>query len=179
MRAAFCSAGVLLQKKKEERKKLPAKIRNGFGKVGYTHLTSRTCSCWKGPWAAIKLCPAVCLHAKLFECMFVCVWSYLWFTPHHACPVLACDYPCCWLRFGLCWVSGRLQASFPLPRVPPPPPPDAVSWCSSCSRCVFWLSPSDFGLPHNFPIQQFCGVRPQKRCFQKQIVLCEPPSLVN
>lgn len=119
MRAAFCSAGVLLQKKKKERKKLPAKIRNGFGKVGYTHLTSRTCSCWKGPWAAIKLCPAVCLHAKLFECMFVCVWSYLWFTPHHACPVLACDYACCWLRFGLCWVSGRLQASFPLPRVPP------------------------------------------------------------
>lgn len=122
MRAAFCSAGVLLQKKKKERKKLPAKIRNGFGKVGYTHLTSRTCSCWKGPWAAIKLCPAVCLHAKLFECMFVCVWSYLWFTPHHACPVLACDYACCWLRFGLCWVSGRLQASFPPPRVPPPPP---------------------------------------------------------
>lgn len=117
MRAAFCSAGVLLQKKEKERKKLPAKIRNGFGKVGYTHLVELV------PVERAPEQPLSC--ARLFVCTLsfssacLCVWSYLWFTPHHACPVLACDYPCCWLRFGLCWVSGRLQPSFPLPRVPP------------------------------------------------------------
>ncbi len=109
--------------------------------------------------------------------------------------MLACDYPCCWLQFGLgwVWVPGRLQSSLPLPGVLCPPPRCCQLVSIMLQVCVLaqavWLWVSI--LPLKFKpcwwaqlnrarccsccmlVCNNLGVIPQKGLFSKRMITCE------